>query len=133
MNKLYRLKKGREFQRVRATGKSWSHPLLVLVATANQLNVTKHGFAVGKRFGKAHARNRLKREIREAVRVRQAGLKIGYDLVWIARSHLNEQTSFWEIDSAIENLLKRARLLEFTPPEATSRLKGEQIAPLHGT
>ncbi|MEI7555310.1 ribonuclease P protein component [Candidatus Chlorohelix sp.] len=133
MNKLYRLKKGREFQRVRATGKSWSHPLLVLVVTGNQLGVTKHGFAVGKRFGKAHARNRIKREIREAVRVRQAGLKIGYDLVWIARSQLSEQTSFWEIDSAIENLLKRARLLEFTPPEVTSRPKSEQTALVKGT
>lgn len=121
MNKLYRLTEGRDFQRVRQAGKSWAHPLLVLVAAPNNLGVTRHGFSVGKRMGKAHTRNRLKRQIREAVRVRHAGIKPGYDLVWIARNSLTEETGFWTIDQTVESLLRRARLLEAIPPQVSTR------------
>lgn len=121
MNKLYRLTEGRDFQRVRQAGKSWAHPLLVLVAAPNNLGVTRHGFSVGKRMGKAHTRNRLKRQIREAVRVRHAGIKPGYDLVWIARNSLTEETGFWTIDQTVESLLRRARLLEAIPPQVSKR------------
>lgn len=123
MKRIYRLTDGGQFQRVRAIGKSQAHPLLVLVAAPNKIEVTRCGFSVGKRMGKAHTRNRIKRMLREAVRVRHAGIKPGYDLVWIARTALTDQTDFWEIDRTVESLLRRARLLDFVPPEATIRPK----------
>lgn len=121
MKRIYRLTKDHQFQQVRARGKSWAHPLLVLVAAPNNLEVTRHGFSVGKRLGKAHVRNLIKRRLREAVRVRQAGLKNGYDLVWIARNNLTEETDFWTIDATVQNLLRRAGLLQFVPPEVAQR------------
>ena len=123
MNKHYRLTEGRSFQRVRLSGKSWSHPILVLVAAPNNLDITRHGFAVGKRMGKAHTRNKLKRQIREAVRVRHSGIKTGFDFVWIARNNMNENTGFWAIDQAVENLLKRSRLQDSIPLELENRPK----------
>ncbi len=123
MNKLYRLKEGREFQRVRQIGKSWAHPLLVLVAAPNNLGLTRHGFSFGKRIGKAHTRNLLKRRVREAARVRHAGIKPGYDLVWIARNSLTEEVDFWTVDQVVEGLLKRAKLLESLPAEVNQRPK----------
>jgi ribonuclease P protein component len=92
-----------------------------MVAAQNNMGLTRHGFSVGKRLGKAHTRNRLKRQLREAVRVRHAGIKPGYDLVWIARNVLTEETGFWEIDRAVETLLRRARLLENIPVQAQNR------------
>ena len=123
MKRIYRLTKGYEFQRVRQHGKSWAHPLLVLVVAPNPLEVTRCGFSVGKRMGKAHVRNYIKRSIGEAVRVRHAGIKPGYDLVWIARQNLTEEIGFWEIDNVVESLLRRARLLDWTPPQAINRPK----------
>lgn len=74
-------------------------------------------------MGKAHVRNYFKRSLSEAVRVRHAGLKKGYDLVWIARQNMTEQTDFWEIDAAVETLLKRAKLIEATAPQLGQRPK----------
>ncbi len=126
MKKSYRLTKGYQFQQVRGRGKSWAHPLLVLAATPNRLEVTRCGFSTGKRLGKAHTRNLLKRRLREAVRVRHAGLKKGFDLVWIGRNSLTEETDFWAIDAAVENLLRRAKLIESVPAQVNQRPhKGE--------
>lgn len=124
VKQIYRLTKDQHFQRVRAKGKSWSHPLLVLVAAPNGKGVTRCGFSVGKRLGKAHVRNRIKRMVREAVRVRHAGIKKGFDLVWIARAGpagLRENTEFWTVDATVENLLRRAKLIEFVPPQVGQR------------
>lgn len=118
---MYRLTEANQFQHLRKVGKSWAHPLLVLVAAPNNLTVSRSGFSVGKRMGKAHSRNRIKRCIREAVRVRQAGLKPGYDLMWIARTNLTAETDFWIVDNTVESLLRRARLLNFVTPETTNR------------
>ncbi len=121
MKRIYSLTKGHQFQQTRARGRSWAHPLLVLVAAPNGLEITRCGFSVGKRLGKAHTRNRLKRELREAVRVRHPGLKKGFDLVWIARQNLTEATDFWTIDQTVESLLRRAKLVEFVPEQVGQR------------
>ncbi len=121
MKRIYSLSKGNQFQYVRNKGRSVSHPLLVLVAAPNRLDITRSGFSVGKRMGKAHTRNRLKRELREAVRVRHAGLKKGFDLVWIARAALTEETDFWTIDATVEQLLRRAKLIESVPAQVEQR------------
>jgi ribonuclease P protein component len=121
MKRIYSLTKGHQFQQTRAKGRSWAHPLMVLVAAPNGLEITRCGFSVGKRLGKAHTRNRLKRELREAVRVRHPGLKKGFDLVWIARQNLTEATDFWTIDQTVESLLRRAKLIEFVPEQVGQR------------
>jgi ribonuclease P protein component len=121
MKRIYSLTKGHQFQQTRARGRSWAHPLMVLVAAPNGLEITRCGFSVGKRLGKAHTRNRLKRELREAVRVRHPGLKQGFDLVWIARQNLTEATDFWTIDQTVESLLRRAKLIEFVPEQVGQR------------
>jgi ribonuclease P protein component len=126
MKKAYRLTEGREFQQVRQRGKSWAHPLLVLVVAPSKLPVTRHGFSVGKRVGKAHSRNLIKRRIREAVRVRQEGIKSGFDLVWIARNALTDTTDFWTLDQTVESLLKRAKLLQNVPQKALDRPKKKE-------
>ncbi len=121
MKRIYSLTKGHQFQQTRARGKSWAHPLVVLVAAPNGLEITRCGFSVGKRLGKAHTRNRLKRELREAVRVRHSGLRKGFDLVWIARNNLTEETDFWMVDQTVDSLLRRAKLIEFVPPQVGQR------------
>lgn len=84
---------------------------MVLRAMPNQLPYTRCGFVTGKKFGGAVQRNRVKRRMREAVRLQFARVARGYDVVWIARSRLND-APFAEIQNAVEQLLKRAGLLD---------------------
>ncbi len=95
---------------MRALKQSWAHPLMVLYVAPNGLQVTRAGIAVGKRIGKAVARNRAKRLIREAIRNYLPSLPAGFDLVLIARAPM-AGAGYHEVLRATELLLRRARLL----------------------
>ena len=69
------------------------------------------GFVTSKKLGKAVVRNRIKRRLREAVRLRLASLRDGPDdIIFVARNSLKE-ASWPEIQVAVEDLLRRAHLL----------------------
>ncbi len=110
MEKAYRLRKSEQFRKVRDEGRSWSNRWLALCALRNDLSYSRFGFTASRRLGSAVARNRARRLMREAVRLRREVLAPGWDFVFIARSPLKEAT-FREVDRAVEELLRRARLL----------------------
>ena len=110
MQRQHSLKKSAEFQRVRALKRSWAHPLLVLYVAPAGAEVTRVGISVSKRIGKAVARNRAKRLIREAVRGFLPDMAPGHDLVFIARSAMAE-AGYQQVVDAVERLLRRARLI----------------------
>lgn len=111
MKKRSRLRKNSDFQRVYEKGRSWAHPLLVLYALRNDLGYSRFGFSVSKRVGGAVVRNRARRLMREATRLRQAMIADGWDVVIIARQPVRE-ANFHRVDRAVEQLLRRARLLK---------------------
>jgi ribonuclease P protein component len=110
MRRKFRLRDSADFRRVRQEGKSWSNRLLVLCVSPNSLDYSRFGFAVSKRIGKAALRNRVKRRVREVVRVRLPEIPEGWDLVFIARAPLKE-AQFAVVERAVEQLLRRALLL----------------------
>ena len=109
MNRKYRLTNSSDFQRVRRTGKSYAHPLAILIASANDRPISRFGFTTSKALGSAVRRNRVKRLLREAIREHLAAIKPGWDIVVIARPMMIE-SSWSEILQAITNLLQRAGL-----------------------
>ena len=111
MKKRSRLRKNSDFQRVYEKGRSWAHPLLVLYALRNDLGYSRFGFSVSKRVGGAVVRNRARRLMRETIRFRQAMIADGWDVIIIARQPVRE-VNFHQVDRAVEQLLRRARLLK---------------------
>jgi ribonuclease P protein component len=109
MNRAYSLRRD-DFQRVWDDGKAWSHPLLIVRARANGMERCRFGFVAGKKVGKAVARNRAKRLLREAIRQRLPAIPPGWDIIVIARRGA-AQAEFKDVDAAIEKLLQRASLL----------------------
>ena len=107
---MERLRKSAQFERVRKEGRTWGSGLLVLNAAPNAEGVVRCGFITGKKIGKAVERNRAKRLIREAIRLRLPHVTPGYDLVWIARAPIAGAT-LWDVLAAVDNLLKRSRTL----------------------
>jgi ribonuclease P protein component len=84
---------------------------LVLCVLRNNLGYSRFGFSASKRVGGAVVRNRARRLMREATRLRQAMIADGWDMVIIARQPMRE-ADFHQVDRAVEQLLRRARLLE---------------------
>jgi ribonuclease P protein component len=105
-----RLRRNSDFQRVRASGRSWANRWLVLGALANDLGYVRVGVAVSRRIGGAVVRARARRLIREAVRPRLPRISGGWDLVFIARAPL-AGASFQDVDRAVAQLLRRAGLV----------------------
>ena len=111
MQSKFRLSRSEDFKRVRRTGKSYAHPLVVLVAQVNEASThVRVGVAAGKTTGTAVHRNRAKRLLREALRPYLASLASGWDLVLIARPALVTAT-LEETRIALLTLLKRAQIL----------------------
>lgn len=109
MEKRFRLRKSGDFKLARSEGRSWAHPLLVLYARPNALDQTRVGFSVSKRIGNAVTRNRVRRRLREAVRLRLPAVQPGWDLLFIARTPL-AAADFAPLSAAVEQLLRRACL-----------------------
>ena len=106
---VYRLKKNAEFRAVYRKGKSFSNNLLVLYVYRNKKSINRLGISVSKKVGKSVIRNRIKRLIKENFRLNIEEIKVGYDLVFIARN-LSNGKSYIEIENSMKNLIKKAGL-----------------------
>lgn len=109
MKRQYRLRRKSDFQRVRHVGKFHASPLMVLAFLQNELDHSRFGFVVSKRLGKAVRRNKIKRRMREATRLRIPKIKVGFDLIFIARPPM-VRASHAEIEQTLEHLLRKADL-----------------------
>lgn len=114
MKRRFRLTRSTDFQRVRRSGKSYAHPLLVLIALPNEQAQTRVGVSASRAVGTAVKRNRARRLIRAAMQDHLAHLTAGWDLILIARSPMSG-AGFLQVQSAVSQLLRRARLIEADP------------------
>jgi ribonuclease P protein component len=111
MNRKYRLTGSTDFKRVRRNGKSYAHPLVILVTCPNAQEEPRFGFTAGKSLGNAVKRNRAKRLLREALRRNLADIQGGWDAILIARPQLIEK-EWAEVQRAVTTVLKRAGMIE---------------------
>ena len=86
MKVRYTLKKNSDFRRLYAKGKSAATPYLVVYCRKNRLDRNRAGYTVSTKLGHAVVRNRVRRRLREIVRLNGARLVPGYDMVIVARS-----------------------------------------------
>ena len=102
------LTKTEQYALVYGKGSSWASGLLVMKALPNGLTLSRCGFSVSKRVGKAVTRNKVKRLLREILRL--TPIESGWDIVFIARPAV-ATTKYAELKKSVESLLSRAKLL----------------------
>jgi ribonuclease P protein component len=119
VKRKYRLTRSTEIERVRRTGKSYAHPLLVLIVQSEAQETTRVGVSAGRSVGGAVERNRAKRLLREALRPVLPDLPTGWNLILLARRPMVE-ADFPQIQAALLQLLQRSRLLNssYDPKQA---------------
>jgi ribonuclease P protein component len=135
VQRKFRLTRSEDFKRVRRSGKSYAHPLVVLIVQTHDQRSTsvphvspgtarqgrcggspvdqprlKIGVAAGRTVGTAVYRNRAKRLLREAVRPLIPSIASGLDLILIARPGV-VSASLEETRQALLTLLQRATIL----------------------
>lgn len=110
MQRKFRLTRSEDFKRVRRSGKSYAHPLVVLIVQAHDQPRLKIGVAAGRTVGTAVHRNRAKRLLREAMRSLLPHITSNLDLILIARPGLVTAT-LEDTRQALLNLLQRAQIL----------------------
>ena len=102
------LTKRAQFGLVYDEGSSWVSNAVVIKALPNGLDLSRYGFTVSRRVGKAVVRNRVKRLLREILR--QTPLPSGWDIIFIARSSA-AKSNYASLGNSVRGLLFRAGLL----------------------
>ncbi len=111
MGILVGLSKTREFNRVYKGGKSVVDKYLVMYYLSNDQSLTRFGFSVGKKIGKAVIRNRIKRIMREICRKNIDLIKDGFDCVIIVRPRIIEDPTYKNLEKSFLKLAARAGLI----------------------
>ena len=109
MKRRFRLTRSIDFKRVRKQGKSFAHPLVVLVKLPSTEDRPRVGISTSRSVGGAVQRNRAKRLLRESIRPLIPLLSTGWDIVLVARAPL-VTAAFQDVQSVVELLLRRAGL-----------------------
>ena len=99
------LTKTAQYESVYSKGGSWVGDLMVVKALPNGLDLSRCGFSIGRRVGKAVVRNRVKRLLREVFR--QTPLKPGWDIIVIARPPA-AKANYRDLETVVNGLLHRA-------------------------
>ena len=108
MHREEHLTKSEQYALVYNEGSSWSNSLVVMKALPNGLTLTRYGLSVSKRVGKAVTRNRVKRLLREMLRL--TPLKPGWDIIFIVRPGA-ANANYATLKKSVGGLLSRAQLL----------------------
>ena len=101
---------GRRVRRVYRQGSRRSTALLDLHHRPNGLGIVRLGLVVGRRFGRATQRNRLRRQLREAVRAQREHITTDADLVVVPRETA-ARAAYSDLRTALAAALGAAGLL----------------------
>ena len=109
-----RLRREGDVQRARSRGRAWADgPLVFRVARNPSLpDQNRYTVVAGKKVGKAVQRNRAKRVVREALRLRHPELRTGHDIVVIVRGTYDQLPDLATAQPIVERIIRRAGLLD---------------------
>ena len=105
MSEFITLKENREFRRAYTRGKSYISPDLVTYIIKNNNNNLRIGITTGKKIGKAVERNRSRRIIRAAYVKLNRNIRLGYDIVFVART----KTPFRKSTDILKSMTKHLK------------------------
>ena len=112
LSKQNRLTKKKDFEKIWKKGRNFFISEIGIKFLNNNLEYSRFGIIVpNKVIKKAVPRNKLKRQIREIIKLKIGFIKKGIDCVILARPGVGE-LSYKELEEKIELVLKKLNLLK---------------------
>jgi ribonuclease P protein component len=106
-----RIKKREDFVRLQEKGSKVSARNLLLIFGEGLSSASRFGIVITRRLDtRSSVRNRVKRKIREVLRLNRCKLKGNFDILIIARQGITE-CSFQEIEKQILDSLRKAKCI----------------------
>lgn len=107
-----RLIEKKDFEALHRAGKFLSYGSLAVKFFPNGLTESRVGLAVGLKFSKkAIKRNKVKRQLREILRLNLAKIVPGFDTIILVRK-MPQELSYLELEQTVLILFQRAGLLK---------------------
>ena len=107
-----RLTKRKEFGFVYKHGKYAYNNYLTLIFVPTKLKNVRIGFSVNKKIGKAHIRNKIKRQLREIVRLNLNNIAKNFNYVFVAKPEIIN-IDFEQMKISVLDVLQRANKLQW--------------------
>ena len=107
--KLNRLKREKDFETVFKQGHGFKQGLLYLKVVKNNLDASRFGFVISKKFSKkAVIRNKTKRRLSEIIKAKLPEIKKGMDAIIVVMP--GAENEFQKLEDTIDKLFKKAKL-----------------------
>ena len=107
-----RLTKRKEFGYVYKNGKYANNNYLTLIYVPSKYKNIKIGFSVSKKIGKAYVRNKIKRQLREIIRLNLNDLQESFNYIFVTKPEITTLT-YAQIKDAVMDVLTRANKLKW--------------------
>jgi ribonuclease P protein component len=104
------LSRPQDFAALQSDGTIRSHPLLLVRSLRTDLDGTRFGLSTGRNLGGAVVRNRVRRRLRQALRVMAPSFQPGWDVLIIARP-ASVAAEHEALVGALRRLLQRGGVL----------------------
>ncbi|MDD9270854.1 ribonuclease P protein component [Paenibacillus sp. GCM10023248] len=116
MEKEYRLAKREDFNKIYRYGKSMAnHQFVLYYLPQPKLDHFRLGISVSKKVGNAVVRNRLRRMIKEIVRLKKENMAPHYDYILLVRKPAADM-EYVELEKSIWHVVRKASLLKRNEP-----------------
>ena len=106
MKKINIVKENNDFSKIINKGKCVKDSNLVIYYQPNELNKARFGISVGTKVGKAHIRNKFKRQLRNIVDNYKFSYSNSKDYIIIVRKNCLDKT-FEDLTKSYETLFKK--------------------------
>lgn len=107
---MYKIKKNREYKALYNCKNSVADYNLVLFFNKTGNDYTRFGFTCAKKIKLAVNRNRIRRSLKEIVRLNDKKVKIGYDIIIMARNN-SVNADYRALEKSFFKVLQRSNLL----------------------